>query len=152
MPQQWQWGKYLKEVLNKPSVQETTMVVVVPTSVSIPDSNLVYALGNRIIIMGLHKWTKKVILTENVEQGSLDASGRMNVDGSDSPLFFLLLPSKCNYSNIVLTKIMLQFTTGQEHTQLFPAPCREGKGAKHVRIDAPIELIESAVDESVKWF
>lgn len=146
VPQQWQWGKYLKEVLNKPSVQETNMVVVVPTTVSTPDSNLVYALDNRIITMGLRKWTKKVILAENVEQGSLDSSGRLNVDRIDSPLLFLLLSSKCNYSDIVVSKIMSQFTTGQQHAQLFPAPCREGGGAKHVRIDASSDVIESTMD------
>ena len=43
VPQQWQWGKFLKEVFNKPSVKETNMVVVVHTSVSTPDSKLVYA-------------------------------------------------------------------------------------------------------------
>ena len=142
-------GQFLKQVMNTKSTTETEMVVVVPSSVSTTEPSLVYALDNRLITLGLRKWTKKVVLAENVEQGSFNHEGQFVMERIDTNLLFLHLSSSAGYKDIGVVKMLSQYSMEGNHAVLFPEPTISGGGgggAKHVRLDAPEHVVSSNMD------
>ena len=119
--------------MNTKSVMETEMVVVVPSSVSTTEPSLAYALDNRLITMGLRKWTKKVVLAENVEQGSFNHEGRFVMERNDNNLLFLHLSLRVSFKDIKVVKVLSQYSTGEHHAIFFPEPeisGGKGRGSK----------------------
>ena len=131
LPQQWQWGQFLKQVMNTKSTRETEMVVVVPSSISTTDPSLVYALDKRLITMGLRKWAKKVVLAENVEQGSFNHDGKSVMERIDQNLHFSHLSTYASYIDIEVVRMLSQYSTGEHHAVSFPEQkLRAGGGSK----------------------
>ena len=112
--------------MNTNSSIQTEMVVVVPSSVSTTEPSLVYALDNRLITMGLRKWTKKVVFAENVEQGSFEHAGQFVMERIDQNLLFLHLSSHASYKDIEVVRMLSQYSTGEHHAVLFLKPKVKG--------------------------
>ena len=114
--------------MNTKSTTETETVVVVPSSVSTTEPSLVYALDNRLITMGLRKWTKNLVLAENVEQGSFNHEKKFLMEKIDTNLLFWHLSSNASYKDIEVVKMLFQSSTGEHHAVLFPEPTISGGG------------------------